>query len=337
MPDVEAHITGTVWKIECEVGDSDRRGRHRRDPRVDEDGDARRGRGRGHRQGDPLRGGPGGERGRHARRPRVARRSRRSLDDAGASGVLRLTISNPAKRNALDHAILDGDRATRSATPDARCIVLTGEHGMFSVGLRHRRHPRRRLRRARPRSSSRTRSPARSTRSTPRPCPTVAALTGHTIGGGLELALACDLRIAADGIKLGMPPAKLGLVYSHTGLRRFIDAIGVAAHARAVPARPQHRRDDRAGLGARQRGRHRARRSPSAALELASELAGNAPLSRAAATSGSSASCCAPRASSTRDVERELIALREACFASEDMREGVRAFGEKRAPRWRGR
>src|SRR5213076_3181853 len=57
--------------------------------------------------------------------------------------------------------------------------------------------------------------------------PTIAALPGHTIGGGLELALACDLRIAADGIKLGMPPAKLGLVYSHTGLRRFIDIIGV--------------------------------------------------------------------------------------------------------------
>src|SRR5687767_6632429 len=56
--------------------------------------------------------------------------------------------------------------------------------------------------------------------------PTVAALPGHTIGGGLELALCCDMRVAADGIRLGMPPAKLGLVYSHTGLRRFIQAIG---------------------------------------------------------------------------------------------------------------
>ena len=56
--------------------------------------------------------------------------------------------------------------------------------------------------------------------------PTLAALPGHTIGGGLELALACDLRIAADTIQLGMPPAKLGLVYSHTGVRRFLHAIG---------------------------------------------------------------------------------------------------------------
>ncbi len=60
------------------------------------------------------------------------------------------------------------------------------------------------------------------------PWPTLAALPGHTIGGGLELALACDIRVAQEGIKLGMPPAKLGLVYSHTGLRRFIDAIGAA-------------------------------------------------------------------------------------------------------------
>ena len=58
------------------------------------------------------------------------------------------------------------------------------------------------------------------------PYPTLAALNGHAIGGGLELALACDLRIAAGTIALGMPPAKLGLVYSHTGIRKFIDTIG---------------------------------------------------------------------------------------------------------------
>src|SRR5205807_6233085 len=58
--------------------------------------------------------------------------------------------------------------------------------------------------------------------------PTLAALNGHAIGGGLELALACDLRIAAGTIALGMPPAKLGLIYSHTGLQKFIDTIGAA-------------------------------------------------------------------------------------------------------------
>ena len=60
------------------------------------------------------------------------------------------------------------------------------------------------------------------------PYPVIGQLNGHAIGGGLELALACDFRIAASGIKVGMPPAKLGLIYSHTGLRRFIDVCGVA-------------------------------------------------------------------------------------------------------------
>src|SRR5262249_60560093 len=58
--------------------------------------------------------------------------------------------------------------------------------------------------------------------------PVVAAVNGHAIGGGLELALGCALRVAAEGARLGMPPARLGLVYSHTGLRRFLDAIGGA-------------------------------------------------------------------------------------------------------------
>src|SRR3954462_13382404 len=58
--------------------------------------------------------------------------------------------------------------------------------------------------------------------------PAVAALNGHTIGGGLELALSCDILVASRGIKLGMPPAKLGLIYSHTGLRKFIEVCGLA-------------------------------------------------------------------------------------------------------------
>ena len=58
--------------------------------------------------------------------------------------------------------------------------------------------------------------------------PVVAAMGGHAFGGGLELALACDLRVCASRARLGMPPARLGVVYSPSGLRRFVDAIGVA-------------------------------------------------------------------------------------------------------------
>ena len=167
------------------------------------------------------------------------------------------------------------------------------------------------------------------------PVATVAALPGHTIGGGLELALACDLRIAADGIRLGMPPAKLGLVYSHTGLRRFIDAIGVPRTrelfllGRNVDARTA----ERWGLV-------NAVVLPAdveeESLQWAEELAGNAPLSvrgtkRVIRELGRAGRDLDPA------VERELIELRRACFRSEDLREGVRAFAEKRPARWRGR
>ena len=60
------------------------------------------------------------------------------------------------------------------------------------------------------------------------PWPIVAMINGHCLGGGLELAITCDMRICAAGAKLGMPPAKLGLIYGHTGLRKFLDTIGLA-------------------------------------------------------------------------------------------------------------
>jgi enoyl-CoA hydratase/carnithine racemase len=253
--------------------------------------------------------------------------------DTPADGVLRLTISNPAKRNALDHAILDGiAHAVREA--DARCIVLTGEHGMFSSGYDIGDIPEDVFAEkaeklvAHPFTSAIDALDATD-------LPTIAALPGHTIGGGLELALACDLRIAADGIKLGMPPAKLGLVYSHTGLRRFIDTVGVARTrelfllGRNIPAR---RALDWGLVNEVVIGSD----LDEAALDWASELAGNAPLS----VQGNKRvirELLRAEGELDPDVEAELIALREACFASEDMKEGVRAFGEKRPARWQGR
>ena len=165
--------------------------------------------------------------------------------------------------------------------------------------------------------------------------PVVAALPGHTIGGGLELALCCDLRVAAEGIELGMPPAKLGLVYSHTGLRRFIQAIGAPRTrelfllGRNVDAHVA----EAWGLVNRVVAADDVQRT---ALALARELAANAPLS----VRGNKRVLRELLAADVRldeDVERELIALREACFGSEDLKEGVRAFAEKRPARWQGR
>jgi enoyl-CoA hydratase/carnithine racemase len=259
--------------------------------------------------------------------------SGRLLTDTPAEGVLRLTISNPAKRNALDHEILDGiAHAVREA--DARCIVLTGADGMFSSGYDIGEIPEDVFAQeaeklvAHPFTSAIEALDATD-------LATIAVLPGHTIGGGLELALACDLRIAADGIKLGMPPAKLGLVYSHTGLRRFIDIIGVARTrelfllGRNIEAR---RALDWGLVNEVVIGSD----LQDVALDWATELAANAPLS----IQGNKRvirELLRAQGELDPDIERELIALREACFASEDMKEGVRAFGEKRPARWQGR
>jgi enoyl-CoA hydratase/carnithine racemase len=256
------------------------------------------------------------------------------LLDRPADGVLRLTISNPAKRNALDHAILDAITVAMRDLGDERVVVLTGANGMFSSGYDIGDIPDDVFAQEAERLVA---HPFAAALEALESCevPTVAALPGHTIGGGLELALACDLRVAADGIVLGMPPAKLGLVYSHTGLRRFLEAIGAPRTrelfltARNVDARTALEW----GLVNQVVG---ASDLEGAALDLAQDLAANAPLS----VRGNKRAIRELLAADGRldpEVERELIELREASFQSEDLREGVRAFGQKRPARWKGR
>ncbi len=257
----------------------------------------------------------------------------RLLLDEPAPGVARLTISNPGKRGALDHAILDSFAATLPRL-DARCVIVTGEGSTFSAGYdigdlpesvfadeaeRLVAHP----------------FAAAIEAIEDYPYPTLAALNGHAIGGGLELALSCDLRIAAGTIALGMPPAKLGLVYSHTGIRKFIDTIGAARTrelflvGRRIDARTARMWgliNEIAEDG----------RLVEQSLDLASEMAGNAPMAQRGNKRVIRAVLDA-HVGLDAAAERELIELRRACFSSEDFREGVRAFAEKRRPRWQGR
>ena len=133
----------------------------------------------------------------------------------------------------------------------------------------------------------------------------------------------------------GMPPAKLGLVYSHTGLRRFIDAIGVP---RTRELFLLGRRID--AERALDWGLVNEVVSPGAvgdtAVEMAKELAANAPLS----ISGNKRilrELAAAAAELDPEVEEELLELRRACFSSADFREGVMAFAERRQARFQGR
>jgi enoyl-CoA hydratase/carnithine racemase len=255
------------------------------------------------------------------------------LLDRPADGVLRLTISNPAKRNALDHAILDAIAVALRESDDARAVLLTGADGMFSSGYDIADIPDDVFAQEAERLVA---HPFAAALAALEDCeiPTVAALPGHTIGGGLELAVACDLRVAADGIFLGMPPAKLGLVYSHTGLRRFLEAIGAPRTrelfltARNIDARTALSW----GLVNEVVG---AADLEGAALDLAEDLVANAPLSLRG-TKRVIRELLAAEGRLDSEVERELVELREASFRSDDLREGVRAFGQKRPARWTG-
>ena len=251
--------------------------------------------------------------------------------DEPAPHVARLTIDNPAKRNALDHAILDAIAQTVPAL-DARCLLITAAGPVFSAGYDIGGLPKDEFAHqaealvAHPFHDAIEALDAF-------PFPSVAALNGHAIGGGLELALSCDLRLASEDAKVGMPPARLGLIYSHTGLRKFVDAIGAARTrelfftARNISAAHA----ERWGLVSEV---VPADELAERAVEYAAEIAAFAPLSQRG-NKRVIGELLAAEGALDPEIERELVELREECFRSDDFYEGVQAFAEKRKPRWR--
>jgi enoyl-CoA hydratase/carnithine racemase len=256
------------------------------------------------------------------------------LVDEPAEGVVRLKISNPDKRGALDHEILDAI-AHVVEEQDSRCLVVTGDGPVFSAGYDIGNFTdESAFSEAAEKLVAHPFTDAIDALAAYR-YPVIAAVNGHAIGGGLELAVTCDIRIAAHGVKMGMPPAKIGLVYGHTGLRRFVEVCGLANtnelfySARNVDA---DRAYDMGLVNQVVDGDD----LEDTVLSLAREIAANSPLS----LEGNKRILRTLRAMPGQlpdDVEAELVELRESCFHTEDFREGIKAFGEKRRPDWKGR
>lgn len=165
------------------------------------------------------------------------------------------------------------------------------------------------------------------------PCPAIAAINGFALGGGSELALACDLRIAEDAAQIGFPQSRLGLMPAWDGLPRLLKTVGRASAALllysgkrvgAAEARELGLVDEVAPDG----------KSLERALELAATFAEAAPLSlRAIKTALREAESAQAGKAARRNARASFARL----WFTEDHKEAERAFAEKRAPRFRGR
>ena len=257
---------------------------------------------------------------------------RLQIEEDGHALIVR--IANESRANALDDAILDalvslleGPRAAA-----ARVVILAGagvRH--FSAGLdlgertadelvSYLQQGERRLGRA-----------ARAIASCP--SPVVGVLNGAAFGGALELAIACDWRIARRGARLGMPTARIGVVYAADGLRRFVAAMGPARTRRLFLTGIPVDADEAYALGLVDQVVE-AEDLWATVGAVAAGVAASAPL----AVSGTRAIIATlTERAPWEEVEETASQARSRAFGSDDFREGLAAFRDKRPPEFGGR
>ncbi len=242
-----------------------------------------------------------------------------------------LTLNRPEKLNALSRA-LEGELGAAladEAVAEAAVVVVTGAGRAFSAGADVTQF-----------GGSDPRSIADYYRATgdvyervaALPQPTIAAIHGYCLGGGFELALACDFRVAADGAVFGLPEVELGIVPSSGGTHRLVRIAGPARAKELMLVRPRFSAREAAAWGLVTEvvgeGEHLAR-----ALELGERLAGLPALAVAAAKATADR-----MAESSREAGILLERLAYGMLAqTDDAREAAQAFVEKREPRFRGR
>jgi enoyl-CoA hydratase len=243
-------------------------------------------------------------------------------------GVLTITLNRPAQKNAVNHELaveLAAALQLLDADPEISVGVVTGAGGTFCAGMDLKAFAAGEVPTL-PEGGfgGLTRAVVRK--------PLIAAVEGWALGGGFELALACDLIVAAEDARFGFPEVKRGLVASEGGLVRlprripYHVALGVLLTGDPLTA-----------AAASEHGLVNAVTAPGDALdkscELAARVAVNAPLALAAAKEIVRTTQALDDRSAFERQDRIVSGL----LTSEDVREGARAFAEKRAPVWRGR
>ena len=251
------------------------------------------------------------------------------------NGIGWVIFNNPEKRNAMS---LEMSEATAAAMesyakdPEVRVVILRGEGGKAFVSgadisqFKERRSSMEQVRAAEA-ISERTNKAIREC-----PKPVIAMIRGFCMGGGLGVAVACDIRIASDDSRFGVPAAKLGVGYRFTGIRRLAELVGPQFTAEIFYTGRQFTSQEALQMGLVNR------LLPVAELDkyvadFAATLAGNAPLTLAAVKK-----CLIElrKDPAERDLD-QCQKMVEDCFASEDYIEGRTAFMEKRKPAFKGK
>lgn len=255
------------------------------------------------------------------------------LERKGA--VAEIVINNPARHNAMSlsmwerlASLLDG----LAGDPSVRVLVMRGAGGKaFAAGADISRFESERATAEASRHYN-AMSTAASSKLYNFPRPTIARINGYCIGGGLALALCCDLRIAAEDSTFAIPAARLGLGYGLPGVERLVDLVGPSAAMDIFVTARRLRAEEALRIGLVNRV------VPVDDLEQAvadatGRICENAPLTIAAAKAAIRELAKEPHLQDRAAVARMV----DACFASDDFKEGRRAFMEKRAPRFQGK
>ena len=166
------------------------------------------------------------------------------------------------------------------------------------------------------------------------PFPTIAMLNGYAFGAGFNLAMCCDIRIAADDVRMGLPPARLGLVYHIEGLKQVMDALGTSRAKEVLMTARNYEGAELKEMGIVDHLVPRAELEPYT-YKLAEEIAANAPLSLKGMKRIVNMFSDAVRLAPEQVREAEGF-IREA-FNSADLKEGQMAFLQKRKPNFTGK
>jgi enoyl-CoA hydratase/carnithine racemase len=253
-------------------------------------------------------------------------------EDHGA--VRHVVLNRPEKRNAFDGAlVIATGEALRAAADDpaVRCVVIRGAGPMFSSGmdlgtLADLAAAPERLRAFRARCLNAWNLAEEMTK------PTICQIHGACIGGAMELALACDLRVIAADALVGMPETRIGLIPDVGGSSRLPAVVGLGRAKELIMTGKLIGGEEAERIGLANRV------APAAELDdataaLVDELLACAPVAVGLAKRVMDASA-KPALSTTLELE---VAFQERCAATDDFAEGAAAFRERRQPAFSGR